>query len=582
MAITATTIIFVIEASVKLGRKVYDVAVDETVKRPLYLPPGEGLAGINHARAIAYFSIHPELVSNGGPYEDIYLDDDKITAAYEALVAIEKGYKNDDVSTSDVIDEVTAFRQFVKGEGPKSPLQRIAGTLLEIGVDYFVANPQALSKDSDAKKVISAFFVSVKDIEFAEGDPHDILRDVLKASLSVLGDHTDIIIGEKKLQPLLGGVSNALLEDFDGLGEDLLKKDNRRVFYRRFGSTLMRGAAKGIAEDPSLWIEDAGAQEIVKTTMVEILDGVAGRKDLFTEKTLEVIVQSTFSALSQHASLFGNNALLKEILQGSGKVLSKKEFKDYGPDLAGQLLAISIETVGNNASSFIHGKGGAPLASVAVKSVSLQLAGLLKVGAVKDVFTANSVRTMFQMLLLEVAKDPELLLGTVAADSKKSVLAKIMAAVASAFGQADLQTIDDNFMRDLVYVCIRITVRNADTLLGTASLPPGETLICKGIQAYMTALFAPEARRPAWPKEVFVQGAEGFLGALSTHLRDADQLENAQLAIIVVCEFSGKALDGKINGNNFPVILADTVVEVLQGTLVGKEQISEAVKAAVQ
>lgn len=46
-------ILFVIQAAVKLGRKLYDVLVDETVEAPLLLPLGSFAGSIPEAEAVS-------------------------------------------------------------------------------------------------------------------------------------------------------------------------------------------------------------------------------------------------------------------------------------------------------------------------------------------------------------------------------------------------------------------------------------------------------------------------------------------------------------------------------------------------
>src|SRR5437870_501474 len=65
-------IIFAIESAVKLGRKAYNVLVDQTGERPLLLPIGELFQSVPETIATNFFlqdaNIH--LIEAGGPYEN--------------------------------------------------------------------------------------------------------------------------------------------------------------------------------------------------------------------------------------------------------------------------------------------------------------------------------------------------------------------------------------------------------------------------------------------------------------------------------------------------------------------------------
>lgn len=97
-----------------------------------------------------------------------------------------------------------------------------SGTVVEIGIDYFVANPQALGKDSSARRVVAAFLVGINDVDFAEGESIDVVGDVLMAALKVLGDNATLVSNDTRIHVLLGGVTDALRNDLKEAGKSQL------------------------------------------------------------------------------------------------------------------------------------------------------------------------------------------------------------------------------------------------------------------------------------------------------------------------------------------------------------------------
>lgn len=63
-------IIFAIESAVRLGQKLNDILVDETIERPLVLPVGTLYADIDALDASDFFDREENrhLVEEGGPY----------------------------------------------------------------------------------------------------------------------------------------------------------------------------------------------------------------------------------------------------------------------------------------------------------------------------------------------------------------------------------------------------------------------------------------------------------------------------------------------------------------------------------
>lgn len=88
--------------------------------------------------------------------------------------------------------------------------------------DYFVANPQALGKDSSARRVVAAFLVGINDVDFAEGESIDVVGDVLMAALKVLGDNATLVSNDTRIHVLLGGVTDALRNDLKEAGKSQL------------------------------------------------------------------------------------------------------------------------------------------------------------------------------------------------------------------------------------------------------------------------------------------------------------------------------------------------------------------------
>src|SRR5687767_5048949 len=88
--IDPSLVLFAIESAVKLGRKVYEVLVDETAVRPLVLPVGNLFQSVQLVTAKAYFA-RPEnahLITGNGPYADF--TDADLLMAYKTLLDVDR------------------------------------------------------------------------------------------------------------------------------------------------------------------------------------------------------------------------------------------------------------------------------------------------------------------------------------------------------------------------------------------------------------------------------------------------------------------------------------------------------------
>ncbi len=284
-------VIFAIEAGVRIGQRVNKVLVEDTHERPLVLPIGNLLASPVASDAHEYFALHSELTEGpGAPYRG-YSKADKVKA-YQTFrwVGREIGSAGLDPEavTSEMIDEGRAFvveigrfEQFKRGFGAKPALRQLLGTLVEVGIDYFVAHPEALGKASPTRAVLSAFITHLDDVDFAEGASGQILEDVLLAALRTLDANVTLIDDDERLQVLVGGVTKALLEEVESSPSNATLF-RRKDFVKRIASSVLRGGASAFSENLGLFLDEGtDANRIVDATLKQVLEGVRGKENLF-------------------------------------------------------------------------------------------------------------------------------------------------------------------------------------------------------------------------------------------------------------------------------------------------------------
>jgi hypothetical protein len=225
-------VIFAMQAGVKLGRKLNEVLIDETQARPLFLPLGWlGGIDIERADALEYFLNHPELTTVGAPY--VGLNDDEKVQAYKSIIRVDARLGGLTDSREDALEVVMGlhqYRQFKEGFGPQHPLKRILGTVVEIGIDYFAANPQLIagSAPSPERKLLVAFVATLDDISFSEGTSKQIVAGLFRSTLETLHQNVALVDDDERVQALVGGITKALVDDLEAL-EDQPRSSNERI-----------------------------------------------------------------------------------------------------------------------------------------------------------------------------------------------------------------------------------------------------------------------------------------------------------------------------------------------------------------
>jgi hypothetical protein len=146
----ASLVIFAVQAGVRLGRKLNDVLIDETNERSLVLPLGNLFGSAVENDALDYFREHPEFVAPKGPYAG--LNRPELVKAYRTILALEARLGDAGGVSGDgrqIVLELNRFEQLKSGFGANHPLQRILGEVVEIAIDYFVAQPSMLEGDTN-------------------------------------------------------------------------------------------------------------------------------------------------------------------------------------------------------------------------------------------------------------------------------------------------------------------------------------------------------------------------------------------------------------------------------------------------
>ena len=248
--IDPSLVLFAIEAGVRLGRKINEVLVDETAQRPLLMPLGDLFGSVTEAEAMRFFSVdQPDLIKPDGSCFAIRNDRAKLIQVYRAMRGVEAQVmapaSDPNARRKEIVGHLGALDQFDQKFQAGHPARRILGTVVEVGVDYFAAHPEAMGRDSTARKIVHAFVSGLQDTDFAEGTGRQILGDLLGSALHAVGDYAALIDDDRRLKVLLGAVTGAVAED---LRKAVQEEDEvaRHQLFRRIGTSLLRGTASAL------------------------------------------------------------------------------------------------------------------------------------------------------------------------------------------------------------------------------------------------------------------------------------------------------------------------------------------------
>ena len=562
-------VMFAIDAGVRLGHKLHETLVDETAEGPLILPMGNLIGSVVRNDALDYFRVHRELTALGGPYQG--LSDDERVSAYRTLMVIDQHLDLQESSFAEAREIVISLKKFEKfhdGFGTNPPLQRILGTVVEIGIDFLIAHPEQVPSGSSTRKVISAFLANLDDVEFAEGSKSEIASDILVAALRTLGESATLIDDNKRLQSIVGGISKTLIEDVESITSQGLRL-KREELVRRIASSVLKGGLTAFTDDITLFLPDESkARTLVSSTLKNVLDGVRGKEDLFTNESFEILMQSALSAVHENAATLTGNVALQHFIQKAVRALTNAQGKKlFSENTVSAIVLAGLETLRDHAVSLIDpDTPEKQLLADALSAMAQGLTGTLAGGGtIKDLLTPTQVTQLASILFNEIARHPERLLGDDVDDPKKTVLAQILGSVARALGDDPGRLVMGDGFVELLQVAITVVCHNADILLNLDSTNPRTNLLFDVLKQAIAAIDPTNDTRGLVGRDVFLDIVKRILPIISANpeviLNGAPTAVKNTLAKAL--ELATGVLENRINGANLPVLIEQLLLRVL-------------------
>ena len=568
----AELIMFGIEAGVKLGTKLNDVLVDATVEKPMLLPVGELFGSVTENDAIEFFDDHPELTTAGQPYYRLSRADK--LKAYKTLKQIDDRIVGSGSVSSEavqIVSNLQKLQQYKQGLGSKPALQRVVGTLVEIGIDYFVAHPEAIGAKSGGRKILQAFVESLDEVNFTEGTRTEIVSDMLVSALDTLQANTSLIADDARLQALVGGVTNSLLVDIQAAGSIGAMK-RREDFVRRIGSSILKGGAQAFSQNIDLFLpEDSDSKQLVSSTLTQLLKGINGKENLFTNESLELLFHSALRTVAENARVFSDDAVLQELISRTVTAMTGATGKKvFSAETVSAVLCEVLSVAAENIETLIDSANPQKqLLANATTAVAQSLSGALAGGGtVRDLLSRQQLVSLMAVVFKEVAKHPEQLLGDTKLGDRKAAIAQIIGSVARALGDDPHRFVNGEGFVILVETAMQTAAKNADKLLNLDTTNTRDNVLFSVIQQTIDAILDKGDPRQLLNREVFLDLTERILPVVSANLAGLVEAPRAvRDAVGTALDLAQGELKGRINGENLPALIVDLLTEVLWNEL---------------
>jgi hypothetical protein len=400
------------------------------------------------------------------------------------------------------------------------------------------------------------------------------------AGLKALGEGTSLIADDPRVRALLGGVTQGLRTELQNAGS-LGQLQAREDLLRRIAASIIRGGAGAVADNPDLFVRGEGpARALVGAALVQMLDGLRQREDLFSNEALEDLFGAALRAVAADPALFGDRKLVREVLGRTLAALTSGADGTSFPAAAVIALARSaLEMVAAHPETLIDPRRPerqliAGAAAAIARGLGAELAGGVQV---RNLLSAGQLVALGHAVFAEVARSPETLLAGVEDDARRTVLAQVLGSVAAGLGPEPLRLASGATFVALAQSALAVASRNRDKLLDLRSADPRTNLLYEAIEALARAAFAGDDRRGLLDRNVFLDTATRVLREVSAHYDPgAHRIAAVGAALRTALALSAGELRPRINGHNLPLLAAG----LLRGTLLGELSLEDEAAAA--
>ena len=376
MIATSQTVLMAIKAGVRLcnaGRKVY---IRNTFDRAITLPLPTGPVGPNPVAARNFFESEKrgkeicereenqrlrDLLEKGSLETD---EETELLLIYQAFKREanpgESGELKDKETMGDELVAILTIRNWQDEDEEVSNFQIIAGTLVNVAVDYFAYNPDAISDKHPQGRALRHFLEAIDEIDFSNKEIGDVIGDVMMAVIDGISCTPELIsntrIGKVLVENIATSLSRSAEKHLSNNNITSSERSDGRDWLRLIAYAFVKGGADTVLTNPEcvLGVGKKEEGEVVKVVCESITDLVFGDntldfKPLLSGNGIETVVKSFLDGVARNPGFvkIGDEGI-KNILVGiandlsqSDKLFSEKIF----PELTGMILARTAENL---------------------------------------------------------------------------------------------------------------------------------------------------------------------------------------------------------------------------------------------
>ncbi|MCB0630206.1 MAG: hypothetical protein R2824_26925 [Saprospiraceae bacterium] len=488
ISLTAEAIILAINSAIKLGDRLQRAYANSIKAKAILLPLPQFNEPPNVHRAHRYFEreagvIFPPQIerlkmlydtfelSGLGPedeqeYIDYYI---RLRSQLEKTEGSPTG-DDSDVNLENML-ALLRVRQWESGKIPRSsPIKMVAGTLVEIGIDYFNQVPGALNPQSSLGRIMKSFLSAIDDIEIVEaGSLKEISELVVPRLFITAAESLEVlskdISSDEKIQAFISATSR-------GIADEVIQRTRHAADEEavRWGELVLRSmvknAGKYVFNAPGeIFNTNEGMSRLIQNTGRLLLEAILSDpdglnlKEAFNIDTLDRVTRAALGVIAEHPNLIDGRDGMRQIIMGVSAALAEAGLI-HQPHLLPDLVQLILEHTAGNFHLIVRKDPqdeGTHLLVIAVQQFLLALAQSMPDGKVKFHLPKGELLLIAEHILDEVVTNPNWVL---AKTGEKTLLRETLEASFRALSRIPR---DQRLNREALQVVIRTNIRTVVT-----------------------------------------------------------------------------------------------------------------------
>ena len=385
-SIAAEAIIFAINSAIKLGHNVQRAYAKSIKAKAIVLPlpafdPTPSLSkvhdffedkdpGVGGNQYLIQIERLNELHSK---FPGFQVDEEaEYKAYYDQLRTLTVKGNDAEIHADDFVT-LLRIRQWETGKMPgTTPLQMVAGTLVEIGIDYFNQVPGALNKNSAFGMVMMRFLEAFDDATFSDSGKLKeysklVLPKLFVVAAETISSMSTEITGDKKMQNFIretgNGIAHDVIDLMDAFENDPTlnaelrkdKKDQAVIWGQSILRSLIKNSGSYVFNAPAAVFRVSQPEsELIKATGSALMDMLLNDpfkinlKAGFTVESLDKMVKAALEVIAEYPELVTEEDGLREIIMQVSQTLAVDSSNLLRPSMLPEIVRLILASTAQN------------------------------------------------------------------------------------------------------------------------------------------------------------------------------------------------------------------------------------------